>query len=688
MTLRYRPIRASAVAILGLGMTAAMGAFGSVAATAAPAAMPAGYTALTASVPATTDPQTGTFSSSRMAIQVALQPGNAAGLTSTLRAMYTKGSPSYHKWLAAGQFDARFAPSAARTKAVTSFLTRAGLKVAATNSPFLVRATGSSAQVAAAFHTKFSTYKSKKGVSYFQNSAPVGVPTSMASYVQGVTGLTNTIRDTAHVVRPSTVKRAAAGTAAPTPPTCEQPYPTVAQQFASANNGTAIPFGYGDGPGCQGLTPAQDNSIYGAPPASARTTGKGVTMAVFELSDYQHSDIDTWARTFFGPRYTPPLTDVDIDGGPLTPQCPVGDICPAAANGFSGDIEVDADIEMQLAIAPNVRNLIVYNAPNDETGQTELDEYTAIANADQAESISSSWAACENDVTASYVQAENTVFEQMAMQGQSMFGAEGDTGAFECIRSDGTTITNVLDPPSQPWVTSVGGTSLESFNPGASQHPAYPAGVESVWNTDALCSNAAPSAANDNQGGFFWCAATGAGGGGSSMYWGRPFYQTGPGVSNPDTTRANGTTQCQLASMGTPCREDPDVSVNADEFTPYAEFCTGNASTPESDCGTFSGSQNPPGWFGIGGTSLASPFWSAIITDRDSFTGQRTGNINPLVYTLFNVAPSIYFHDITGKGQTTTNNGLFPVTRGYDESTGIGTPKMAALITQSSLGFR
>ena len=237
------------------------------------------------------------------------------------------------------------------------------------------------------------------------------------------------------------------------------------------------------------------------------------------------------------------------------------------------------------------------------------------------------------------------------MQGQSTFGAEGDTGAFSCIRSDGTTGVAVLDPPSQPFVTSVGGTSLESFNPGASQHPAYPAGTESVWNTDALCSNAAPGAANDNLGGFFWCGRTGAGGGGSSMYWGRPSYQRGPGVNNPLHTVGNGTTQCSLAALGTPCREDPDVSVNADEFTPYAEFCTGNANTPFSVCGTFSGGQNPPGWFGIGGTSLSSPFWSAIIADRDSFFGRRSGNINPELYTMFNLAPRLFFHDITGRGR-------------------------------------
>ena len=374
-----------------------------------------------------------------------------------------------------------------------------------------------------------------------------------------------------------------------------------------------------------------------------------------------------------------------MDGGPLNPICPAGDTCPPEFNGYAGDIEVDADIQMQLAVAPDVRHLIVYNAPNDFTGQTELDEWTAIANADRADVVSSSWAVCENDAGAAYVQAENTVFEQMAAQGQSVFGAEGDTGAFSCIRSDGTTIVNVLDPPSQPWVTSVGGTSLQSDNPGANPHPRYPRGVESVWNVGNLCSDQGPNAANDNQGGFFWCGATGAGGGGSSQWWGRPFYQRGPGINNPYTTHGNGTTQCALAKVGTPCREDPDISANADEFTPYAEYCTGNANTPNSVCATFSGGQTPPGWFGIGGTSLSSPLWSAIIADRDSYQRHRSGNINPLLYLLYNINRGRYFHDITGIGQSTNNNGLFPTVPGYDLATGIGTPKMAALITGARL---
>ncbi len=671
MGLIRRPVRAGAVAVLGLALTAATGAFAA-GAVAAPSSRGPQLAALKASVNPTTDHITGAYHSSKMSIEVALAPRNASGMQRALKAIYTKHSGSYHRWLAKGQFDANYAPTRAVQSAVKAYLRSEGLKVDRSASPFLVRATASSGRIEAAFHTTLSTYRDKKGVSYFANSTAVRMPAALASHVQGVIGLTNTVREHSMITRPKNVTHPA-GTPSGSP-SCEAPYPTTAQLYNAVNNGVGFPFGFGGGPGCNGMTPQQTNSIYNAPHVGPSGKGAGVNIAVFELSAYQHSDIDTWAHQFYGSSYTPPLVDVNVDGGPINPVCPAGDTCPPSFNGYAGDIEVDADIEMQLTIAPDVNHLIVYNAPNDYTGQTELDEYTAIANQNIASSISSSWSVCENDVTAGYAQAENTVFEQMALQGQSMFGAEGDTGAFSCIRSDGTTIVNVLDPPSQPWVTSVGGTSLESANPGANSHPSYPTGVETVWNVDNLCN------ASANEGGFpgfFWCAETGAGGGGASQYWGRPFYQTGLGVA----TRGNGTTQCSLAATGTPCREDPDVSANADEYTPYAEYCTGNASTPYSVCAGIT--TNAPGWFGIGGTSLSSPLWSGIAADRDSYLGHRSGNLNPLLYLLYAIAPHVYFHDITGIGQSTNNNGLFSTKPGYDQATGIGTPNMAAIITGS-----
>lgn len=650
-----------------------------------PASAPAitadkGFSEIPRSFKPTTDVDMGEFSSTQMTVDVVLMPRNESELSDLLANVYNPKSNGYRHWLGKGEFYSRFAPSDAQIAQIADYLRASGLIVEQSSSPFLLRASGPSSVVAAAFRTTLHNYRNPRGITYFSNASAIQLPTSLASGVHGVVGLSNTVRMHSQVVLP--LKRTASNSDSKG---CETPYVTRAELAALVDYDEGFPYGYGGGPGCNGLTPSQDNSIYGAPDLGSLGKGEGVNLAVFELSAYQHSDIATWAHYFYGPAYTPPLVDITVDGGPLSPICPAGDECPPFANGYAGDIEVDADIEMQLAIAPDARHLYVYNAPNDFTGQTELDEYTKIADDDIADVVSSSWAVCENDNPAGYVQAENVIFEQMALQGQSMFGAEGDTGAFSCIRSDGTTIVNVLDPPAQPWVTSVGGTSFESFNPDTNPNPNYPTGVETVWNVDNLCNTSANELAIPGGAfgyplsGFNWCALTGAGGGGNSQYWGRPIYQFGPGITNPYTTYGNGTTQCSLAPLGTPCREVPDVSINADEYTPYAEYCTGSAATPYSVCATISGT--PSGWFGIGGTSLSSPFWSAIIANHDGFWHGRIGNANPLLYLLYNLDPHGYFNDITGIGQTTNNNGLFPTTPGYDQATGIGTPKMGALIT-------
>ncbi|HTW04297.1 MAG TPA: S53 family serine peptidase [Streptosporangiaceae bacterium] len=678
MRLTRRPMRVGFIAVLGLAMSAMTGAFAS-SAMASPAASAPRFVALSGSATATTDHATGSYSSSRMSIEVALAPRNASALNSLLRAQYTKGSGTYERWLAKGQFDARFAPKAATRSAVASYLRRQGLKVGASSSPFLVSAVGSSRQVSAAFQTSLHTYNGTRGVRFFANSSAVRVPASLASGVIGVIGLANTVRAQDMVVPDKPARGSAKGSASSNA-SCETPYPTVSQLVDIYVDGGNPPLGYGGGPGCSGLTPSQTNSLYGAPNVGPRGEGAGGTTAVFELSAYLSSDISTWAHHYYGKNYTPPLSNVNVDGGPLNVHCPVGDTCPPSFEGYAGDIEVDADIEQQLTIAPDVSHLIVYNAPNDETGQTELDEYTKIANQDVASTISTSWGECEAAEGAAMAQAENVVFEQMAAQGQSIFASAGDDGAFDCLDATGTTAAAVDDPASQPWVTSAGGTSWQNFNPGTNPHPSYPAGVESVWNVDQLCDT---SSDEGGQTGLFWCNTTGAGGGGTSSLWGRPFYQQGPGINNKFTTFGNGSTNCALAAKGTPCREVPDISAGADQFTPYSEYCTGNANTPNSVCATLGSIELVPGWFGIGGTSLSSPFWGALAADRDSYQGHRTGNFNPLVYLLYNLDPSRYFHDITGIGQHTVNNGLFPTTPGYDLATGIGTPKLAELITGS-----
>ena len=686
-------IRSPRSARARLAMLAAMGASAAVvlapgaqAASRSAASSTSRFATISASLPRTSDASIGELHRSAMSIEVVLAPSHGSQLSGLLRALYNPSSSSYRHWLRAGQFTARFAPAAAERAAVIRYLRSSGLAVQASSSPFYVRAVGSSAQMDTTFRTDLRTFRDRRGLTYFSNATSLHFPASIARGVISVVGLSNTVRPKpGYVLRHGTVQLPLGIHGGQSG--CETSYPTTAQLYAEANNGTQFPFGYGGGPGCSGLTPSQTNSIYDAPYTGPRGQGSRANLAVFELSAYQPSDVQTWARQFYGRRYQAPLVDINIDGGPLNPACPANDTCLPASQAYAGDIEVAADIEQTLSISPDAGHVLVYNAPNDYSGQTELDEYSAIAQQDVADTISSSWLLCENDAGAAYAEAENEIFEQMAAQGQSMFAAAGDTGAFGCIRDGTGSMVNVGDPSTQPWVTSVGGTSLERYNPGRFAFGFYPQGVETVWNVDNLCNN---STNEGGQTGIFWCTNVGAGGGGVSQFWQRPAYQTGPGVNNPYTVLSDGTTQCPLTPNGTtgtsgiPCREVPDISADADENTPYAEYCTGTTtSTPGSVCATLGSIENVPGWFGIGGTSLSSPLWSAIIGDRDSFIGYRAGNANELLYALFDgYRYNRFFHDITGYGQSTNNNGLYPTTPGYDMATGIGTPDMSALITK------
>jgi kumamolisin len=577
----------------------------------------------------------GAYRKAAMSVEVVLAPRDQALLNRSLSALYDPASASYHRWLQRGQFARLYAPSAASLARVTGALRDAGLAVSATRSPFLLRATGSSGQVQRAFGTTILRYRSARGTSFHANASPIQVPSAIASDVLGVVGLTNTVR-----LHPAYVRTATAA--------------------AALDRG--VPR-YGAGPHGSGLSPQQVRSLYGAGALFAkgpRGQGKGTVSAVFELSGYTQHDITVFGRTFLGSHHTPPLRNINVDGGPVHGTCPKHDTC--LLHDFSGDIEVEADIEAQLGMAPAVNRLLVYNAPNDFTGQTSLDEYQRIASDDRADTVSTSWGFCEPGVGRSYARAENVIFTQMAMQGQSITSSSGDKGAFDCLLEDGAHASQpaVDDPTSQPLVTSVGGTSFGTFDPGRNRHPSYPRRGETVWNPLNACSGT-PS-------GLDGCAQFGAGGGGVSRFWPRPSYQFGPGVTSEQS--ANG---CRRVPRRF-CREVPDVSANADEFTPYAEYCTGDPST-NSTCVTA-----PSTWFGIGGTSLSAPVWGAILADSVSLGGgARIGLANRALYALLRGSYGSSFHDITGINQTVMDNGLFLTTRNYDMATGIGSPRISAI---------
>jgi hypothetical protein len=123
-------------------------------------------------------------------------------------------------------------------------------------------------------------------------------------------------------------------------------------------------------------------------------------------------------------------------------------------------------------------------APFEELNYAGVDAAMISADVDQV--ISTSWGLCEQAIETGQPglqEAENELFEEAAAQGQTVFSAAGDNGSDDCNTFETSTPVagqNPIsedDPSSQPYVVSVGGTTIDD----ASSAPP----LEHVWNDGA-----------------------------------------------------------------------------------------------------------------------------------------------------------------------------------------------------------
>ena len=92
-------------------------------------------------------------------IAVALKMQNQDALKQLVQSQNDPASPSYGTTITPGDFNATYAPSAASVAAVVNYLTTAGLSnVAVEDNSLFVTASGSAAQIAAAFNTTLENF--------------------------------------------------------------------------------------------------------------------------------------------------------------------------------------------------------------------------------------------------------------------------------------------------------------------------------------------------------------------------------------------------------------------------------------------------------------------------------------------------------------------------------------------------
>jgi subtilase family serine protease len=119
----------------------------------------------------------------------------------------------------------------------------------------------------------------------------------------------------------------------------------------------------------------------------------------------------------------------------------------------------------------------------------------------------------------------------------------------------------------------------------------------------------------------------------------------------------------QMSVQRTGVRTTPDVSLDADPWTGMATYVT----TPSTGQGS---------WQQIGGTSASTQVWAGLLADADQArakAGKTTLDTSTTLTALYG-APGA-FNDIT-RG----SNG-YRARTGYDLATGLGTPRVGAVIT-------
>jgi uncharacterized repeat protein (TIGR03803 family) len=520
----------------------------------------------------------------RLNLAIGLPLRNTNALNQLLQDIYDPASPQFRRYLTPEQFTEQFGPTKEDYEAVVRFAKSHGLDITARHSNrVLLDVAGQVVDIEKAFQITLRTYQHPTEARQFY--APAVEPSVEPRLaVLDISGLNNYAR----------------------------PRP------ASYRTSGATADGHGSGSGPNGSFMGKDFRNAYAP--GVTLTGAGQMVGLVEFNGFYAGDITTYETMAGLPNV--PIQVVLLDGFNGIP----------VTSELIGVVEASLDIEMAICMAPGLSKVVVFDAGANGVFNDILN---AIAANPQIKQLSSSFGGFAQNATS------DQIFQQIAVQGQSFFEAsfDGDSWVNSVINYTYPYPYNYW-PSDNPYVTSVGGTSLTMNGSGASY------ASERVWNYG----NMPP--------GWTGSAYVGSGGGISPLYP-IPSWQKGLDMS---------------ANRGSTTRRNfPDVAMVAENFVIVA-----NGSTSS-------------GWTG---TSFATPLWAgftALVNQEAAANGQPpVGFLNPVLYALGQSADyTNNFHDITvGNNATDTSGGLFPAVPGYDLCTGWGSPQGSNLIHSLALPQR
>ena len=539
-------------------------------------------------------------------------PQQEAALDQLLIDQKNPASPDFHHWLTPVEFGQRFGLSDNDLQSVRNWIESQGLTVrwVASGGDFIGFG-GPAAIIGRAFGTTIHNYRVRGEERISVSSDPM-IPAALAPVVKSVRGL-YTIPD----------KPASSITA-----------PQTATPDLTLTDGSHY------------VTPGDFQIIYDVLPQSS---GASQSIGIVGRSRTDSADFTNFMQLtsayFQLPTEVVPTAFGGVDPGPaLTAP-------PAAGASIGEQLEATLDVTRAGSIASGATLLLVISKQTATVGGIDVDtQYLVQTTPVPAQVINISYGDCESDAGQSGVNFWDTLFQQAASEGITVFVSSGDSGASGCEISFAPPVATppAISPNyicSSSYATCVGGTEFnDTANPGT------------YWRTPAASgSNLASANSYIPEGG--WNEPTNSkgvtqvasSGGGVSSLIATPAWQTGQGVPSARTGRYT-----------------PDISFTASCHDAYFGCMAAGGGGCVVTNGSFS-------FVGLCGTSAASPSMAAVAALVDSKMGYPVGSINPEIYALAQNKPAS-FHDAT------------PTTSGV-ATCDINTPSMCNNSTPSPTGL-
>lgn len=520
-------------------------------------------------------------------VTVFLNMHNKPEFDAAVEALYDPSSPTYRKWMT-GPALVKYAPTAAEIQTVQKELEKHGLTILSVDPDnFSIRAHGTTANLEAAFQTHIHSY-SLNGKTFKSNVENAHLTGAAGSLVAQVSGLEqhhatpmvkyainpHTKKPYAHIAI-SKVKAAQAsggGLSSFITSNCLQAPLTQTYNTPGASQPVGVYYGNGyttladaeNDIACD-YTAKELQTHYGLPAAyAAGIDGHGKTVVLVEAYGYPSMQAD--GNTFSQLMGLPALTSNNFQV--IYPQGPPADPNAGVLLGWDGEIALD--IDWAHSMAPGAKIVVVAASGQDNEDFQDAIRYVTTHGTGHA--VSDSWE-LDTDIIAGAAeqQSYDEVLELAAAAGVDVNFSTGDAGD----EGLGTPKGAPGVPSIDPWATGVGGTAIVNI-PGTSSH------AELGWGNNLSFIN--------GDGPFdppFTLGFNGGAGGGESIFWAKPKWQS------------------KLPGSG---RQSPDVAALADPFTGVPIVLTEGGETFLE--------------VGVGGTSLASPIFTAIMTLATQASGQ------------------------------------------------------------------